>query len=139
MKRLVDERGYFGPYGGAFIPEMLYPNVLELQEKYEEILFSDSFTEEYKALLKDYAGRPTPLFHAKNLSSIYGCHVLLKREDLAHTGSHKINNTLGQILIARHLGKEKNYCRNRGRSAWGGHCHRLCSAWIGLYCFYGCP
>ena len=132
MKRLVDERGYFGPYGGAFIPEMLYPNVLELQEKYEEILFSDSFTKEYKALLKDYAGRPTPLFHAKNLSSIYGCHVLLKREDLAHTGSHKINNTLGQILIARQLGK-KRIIAETGAGQHGVATATVC-ALLGLDC-----
>jgi tryptophan synthase beta chain len=132
MKRLVDERGFFGPYGGAFIPEMLYPNVLELQEKYEEIMFSDSFKEEYKALLKDYAGRPTPLFHAKNLSSIYGCNVLLKREDLAHTGSHKINNTLGQILIARHLGK-KRIIAETGAGQHGVATATVC-ALLGLDC-----
>ena len=132
MKRLVDERGYFGPYGGAFIPEMLYPNVLELQEKYEEILFSDSFKEEYKALLMDYAGRPTPLFHAKNLSSIYRCNVLLKREDLAHTGSHKINNTLGQILIARHLGK-KRIIAETGAGQHGVATATVC-ALLGLDC-----
>jgi tryptophan synthase beta chain len=99
--------GYFGEFGGAYVPEMLYPNVKELQEKYLEISESPDFKAELDLLLRDFAGRPTPLFEAKRLSERYGCQVLLKREDLLHTGAHKINNTIGQILLARRLGKTR--------------------------------
>ena len=103
----VSESGFFGDFGGAYVPEMLYPNVRELQERYREITESEEFRREFHALLRDYAGRATPLFHAKRLSELYGCEVLLKREDLLHTGSHKINNTIGQILLARTLNKRR--------------------------------
>jgi tryptophan synthase beta chain len=102
-----DENGYFGQYGGAFIPELLYPNVKELADNYIQIIESEEFQTEYKALLKDYVGRPTPLYFAKRLSEKYGAHIYLKREDLNHTGAHKVNNTVGQILIAKKLGKTK--------------------------------
>ncbi|ARV06442.1 tryptophan synthase subunit beta [Polaribacter sp. SA4-10] len=102
-----DENGYFGQFGGAFIPELLYPNVKELADNYIQIIESEEFQTEYKSLLKDYVGRPTPLYLAKRLSEKYGAHVYLKREDLCHTGAHKINNTVGQILIAKKLGKTK--------------------------------
>ena len=107
MKLAVSERGFFGEFGGAYIPEMLYPNVRELQERYLEISQEPDFQIELDQLLRDFAGRPTPLFRAQRLSKEYGCEVLLKREDLLHTGSHKINNTLGQILIARRLRKTR--------------------------------
>lgn len=107
MKYSVDERGYYGQYGGAFIPEMLYPNVEELRQKYLTIINSDSFQKEFKDLLKNYVGRPSPLYHAKRLSEKYRTNIYLKREDLNHTGAHKINNTVGQILIAKHLGKTR--------------------------------
>lgn len=107
MKLAVSERGFFGEFGGAYIPEMLYPNVRELQERYLEISQEPDFQIELDQLLRDFAGRPTPLFRAQRLSKEYGCEVLLKREDLLHTGSHKINNTLGQILIARRLHKTR--------------------------------
>jgi tryptophan synthase beta chain len=103
----VSASGFFGDFGGAYVPEMLYPNVRELQERYREITESPEFKEELGALLRDYAGRATPLFRARRLSELYSCEILLKREDLLHTGSHKINNTLGQILLARRLGKQR--------------------------------
>lgn len=103
----VNEKGYYGPFGGAYIPEMLYPNVEELQEKYMEIMQEESFQHEFQELLKDYVGRPSPLYLAKRLSARYGANIFLKREDLNHTGAHKINNTIGQILLAERLGKKR--------------------------------
>ncbi len=103
----VDERGYYGNYGGAYIPEMLYPNVEELRENYLKIINEEGFQKEFHALLKNYVGRPTPLYHAKRLSEKYKTTIYLKREDLCHTGAHKVNNTIGQILLAKRLGKEK--------------------------------
>lgn len=103
----VDERGYYGNFGGAFIPEMLYPNIEELKNNYLSIIYEDNFQEEFNKLLKDYVGRPTPLFLAERLSEKYNAEIYLKREDLCHTGAHKINNTIGQILLAKKLGKQK--------------------------------
>ncbi|MFQ3579776.1 MAG: tryptophan synthase subunit beta [Bacteroidales bacterium] len=103
----ADNRGYYGEFGGAYIPEMLYPNIEELQSKYLEILESDQFKKEYKKLLKDYVGRPSPLTYAERLSNLYQTNIYLKREDLNHTGAHKINNTIGQILMAKALGKKR--------------------------------
>ena len=102
-----DENGYFGQFGGAFIPELLHPNVKELADNYIQIIESEAFQTEYKSLLKDFVGRPTPLYLAKRLSEKYGATIYLKREDLNHTGAHKVNNTVGQILIAKKLGKTK--------------------------------
>lgn len=102
-----DARGYYGRFGGAYIPEMLHRNVEELQKRYLEILEDESFQKEFRGLLKDYAGRPTPLYLAKRLSAQYGVTIFLKREDLCHTGAHKINNTIGQILVAERLGKKR--------------------------------
>lgn len=102
-----DEHGYYGEFGGAFIPEMLYPNVKELQENYLEIIASEAFQTEFRGLLKNYVGRETPLYLAKNLSEKYGAKIYLKREDLNHTGAHKINNALGQALLAKRLGKKR--------------------------------
>lgn len=106
-KYTVDERGYYGKFGGAYIPEMLYPNVEELRQNYLSIMHEDSFQQEFKALLKDYVGRPTPLYLAQRLSDKHGAQIYLKREDLCHTGAHKVNNTIGQIIMAKRLGKEK--------------------------------
>ncbi len=103
----VNKLGYYGDFGGAFIPEMLYANVEELRTRYLGILESESFRREFMALLRDYAGRPTPLYPAARLSERYGTRIFLKREDLNHTGSHKINNTIGQILMAGLLGKKR--------------------------------
>ncbi len=103
----INEKGYYGEFGGAFIPEMLYPNVDNLQKSYKEIMYQPDFQEEMKQLLKDYVGRPSPLYFAKRLSEKYKTQIYLKREDLNHTGSHKINNTIGQILLAKKLGKKR--------------------------------
>lgn len=102
-----DIHGYYGEFGGAFVPEMLYPNVEELQNQYISIIESEEFRAEFRALLKDYVGRPTPLYFAKNLSKKYHTQIYLKREDLNHTGAHKINNALGQALLAKRLGKRR--------------------------------
>ena len=102
-----DENGYYGEFGGAFIPEMLYPNVAELKEQYLQIIESAEFQEEFQNLLKNYVGRATPLYFAKNLSEEYQTQIYLKREDLNHTGAHKINNALGQALLAKKLGKHR--------------------------------
>jgi tryptophan synthase beta chain len=107
MNYTVNEYGYYGNFGGAFIPEMLYPNVHTLQENYLKIMYDDNFQKEFRALLTDYVGRPTPLFLAERLSAKYGATIYLKREDLCHTGAHKINNTIGQILLAEKLGKKR--------------------------------
>ncbi len=106
-KYQVDANGFYGEFGGAFIPEMLYPNIEELRQEYRQILSSESFQKEYQQLLRDYVGRPTPLYFASRLSEHYGARIYLKREDLCHTGAHKVNNTVGQILLARHLGKSR--------------------------------
>jgi len=103
----VNEEGFYGEYGGAFVPEMLYPNVLELKNNYLNIIQSTDFQEELNQLLQDYVGRPTPLYLAKRLSEHYGAEIYLKREDLCHTGAHKINNALGQILLAKKLNKTR--------------------------------
>lgn len=103
----VNEKGYYGEFGGAFIPEMLYPNVEELRQNYLKITAEPDFQKEFDALLKEYVGRPTPLFFANNLSKKYNTKIYLKREDLCHTGAHKINNTIGQILLAKRLGKTR--------------------------------
>ena len=97
----VNEDGYYGTFGGAFIPEMLYPNVEELRSKYLSIIQSDSFQKDFAHLLKTYVGRPTPLYFATRLSEKYRAKIYLKREDLCHTGAHKVNNTIGQILMAK--------------------------------------
>ena len=103
----VDERGFYGEFGGAYVPEILYKCVHDLQEAYLPIIESPQFKEAYHALLKDYVGRPSPLYFAKRMSEHYGCQLYLKREDLNHTGAHKINNTIGQILLAKQMGKTR--------------------------------
>jgi tryptophan synthase beta chain len=102
-----DEHGYYGNFGGAFIPEMLYHNIEELEQAFRTIIKEESFKTEYKQLLEDYVGRPTPLYFAKRLSERYQTNIFLKREDLCHTGAHKINNTIGQVLLAERLGKKR--------------------------------
>lgn len=104
---LIDTHGYYGEFGGAFVPELLYKNLEELENCYLQIMRSEEFKLEYNSLLRDYVGRPTPLYLARNLSKKYGAKIYLKREDLNHTGAHKINNTVGQILIAKKLGKSR--------------------------------
>ncbi len=107
MSYQVNEKGYYGDFGGAFIPEMLYPNVEELRSRYLQIMQEEDFQKEFRQLLKDYVGRPTPLYYAKRFSEKFGTKVYLKREDLCHTGAHKVNNTIGQILMAKRLGKNR--------------------------------
>lgn len=107
MRFKVDEDGFYGEYGGAYIPEMMYPNIKELRENYLKILNDVDFKKEFRLLLRDYAGRPSPLFYANRLSEYHKTRIYLKREDLNHTGAHKINNTIGQILIAKRLGKAR--------------------------------
>ncbi|MFI3317304.1 MAG: tryptophan synthase subunit beta [Rikenellaceae bacterium] len=103
----VDSNGYYGQFGGAYIPEILHKVVTELQQKYLEVIGDEDFLAEYHSLLRDYVGRPSPLYFATRLSERYGCRIYLKREDLNHTGAHKINNTIGQILLARRMGKTR--------------------------------
>jgi tryptophan synthase beta chain len=103
----VDEKGFYGKFGGAYIPEMLYPNVEELRENWEAIVASPSYQEEFQQLLRDFVGRPTPLYFAGRLSETFGAKIYLKREDLCHTGAHKVNNTVGQIILAKKLGKKR--------------------------------
>ncbi|MCK0108934.1 tryptophan synthase subunit beta [Flavobacteriaceae bacterium S0825] len=107
MSYNVNEKGYYGEFGGAFIPEMLYPNVEELRQNYLKVMAEPEFQKEFNQLLKDYVGRPSPLYFAKRLSEKYNTKIYLKREDLNHTGAHKINNTIGQILMAKRLGKNR--------------------------------
>ncbi|MEZ7947061.1 MAG: tryptophan synthase subunit beta [Macellibacteroides fermentans] len=104
---LVNEEGYYGEFGGAYIPEILHRCVEDLKNTYLKVLQSADFKQEFDALLRDYVGRPSPLYLANRLSARYGCRIYLKREDLNHTGAHKINNTIGQILLARRMGKTR--------------------------------
>ena len=103
----VNENGYYGEFGGAYIPEILHRCVEELKNAYREVLESEGFKQEFAALLRDYVGRPSPLYLAKRLSEKYGCKIYLKREDLNHTGAHKINNAIGQVLLAKRMGKRR--------------------------------
>ncbi|WP_027444374.1 tryptophan synthase subunit beta [Segatella baroniae] len=107
MGNQPDENGFYGSFGGAYVPEILYKCVTDLQQAYLPIIESESFKKEYHQLLKDYVGRPSPLYHARRMGEKYGCRLYLKREDLNHTGAHKINNTIGQILMARQMGKTR--------------------------------
>ncbi len=107
MKYTVDKKGFYGNYGGAFVPEMLFPNLDELEKNYNNIINDTDFQEDYNNLLKDYVGRPTPLYFAERMSEKYKSKIYFKREDLCHTGAHKINNTVGQILLAKRLGKKR--------------------------------
>lgn len=132
MNYNVDENGFYGKFGGAFIPEMLYPNVEELKQKYLQIMNEPSFQEEYHDLLKQYVGRPTPLYFAKRLSEQYKTKIYLKREDLCHTGAHKVNNTIGQILMAKRLGK-KRIIAETGAGQHGVATATVC-ALMGLEC-----
>jgi len=107
ISKKPNAQGYYGNFGGAYIPEMLHRNVEELRTKYLDIIYDDAFQKEFRGLLKDYAGRPTPLYLAERLSKQFNTTIYLKREDLCHTGAHKVNNTIGQILLAQRLGKKR--------------------------------
>ena len=104
----VDEKGFYGKFGGAYIPEMLHPNIEELRENYEAIVATKEFQDEFQSLLRDFVGRPTPLYFAERMSEKYGAKIYFKREDLCHTGAHKVNNTVGQIILAKKLGKNES-------------------------------
>jgi len=132
MSYNVNEKGYYGQFGGAYIPEMLYPNVEELRQNYLDITATPDFKEEFNQLLKDYVGRPSPLYFAKRLSEKYNTKVYLKREDLNHTGAHKVNNTIGQILVAKKLGK-KRIIAETGAGQHGVATATVC-ALMGLEC-----
>jgi len=132
VSKSPSEKGYYGNFGGAYIPEMLFPNVEELENSYLQIINSEDFQKEYWQLLKDYVGRPSPLYFAKRLSEKYNTNIYLKREDLNHTGSHKINNTIGQILLAKHLGK-KRIIAETGAGQHGVATATVC-ALMGLEC-----
>ena len=107
MNYQPDQDGYYGEYGGSYVPEILYKTVENLKEAYLPIIESEEFKQEFHLLLRDYVGRPSPLYYARRMSERYGCQLYLKREDLNHTGAHKINNSLGQILIAKKMGKTR--------------------------------
>ena len=128
----INENGFYGEFGGAFVPEMLYPNVEALRQQYLTITNEPSFQDEFKALLRDYVGRPTPLYYAERLSKQFGTKIYLKREDLCHTGAHKINNTIGQILLAKRLGKTRIIAET-GAGQHGVATATVC-ALIGLHC-----
>ncbi|MAZ28104.1 MAG: tryptophan synthase subunit beta [Cytophagaceae bacterium] len=132
MNYNVDEKGYYGDFGGAYIPEMLYPNVEELRQNYLRIMQETDFQKEFQELLREYVGRPTPLYFAKRFSEKYGIKVYLKREDLCHTGAHKVNNTIGQILMAQKLGK-KRIIAETGAGQHGVATATVC-ALMGLEC-----
>jgi tryptophan synthase beta chain len=127
-----NEHGYYGDFGGAFIPEMLFANVAQLKGQYLQIMDDPNFKEEVNDLLKNYVGRPTPLFLAKRLSEQYGTTIYLKREDLCHTGAHKINNTIGQIILAQKLGKTRIIAETRC-----GNSNCVCIKRYGVYCLHG--
>ncbi len=127
-----NKNGYYGKFGGAYIPEMLYPNVKNLKDNYIKIINSDAFQKDFKSLLKDYVGRPSPLYFAERLSKKYDTNIYLKREDLNHTGAHKINNTIGQILLAQELGK-KRIIAETGAGQHGVATATVC-ALMGLEC-----
>lgn len=132
MSYLVDEKGFYGDFGGAFIPEMLHANIEELRNHYMEIIYDPDFQDEMQDLLKNYVGRPSPLYFAKRLSKHFGTNIYLKREDLNHTGAHKINNTIGQILLAQKLGK-KRIIAETGAGQHGVATATVC-ALMGLEC-----
>jgi tryptophan synthase beta chain len=138
-----DGLGRFGQFGGKYVPETLMPALLELEQAFYQYRDEAEFKAELDGLLRDYVGRASPLYFAERLTAHYrrpdgsGPDIYLKREDLNHTGAHKINNALGQVLLAKRMGKPAGDCRNRGRSAWGGHRHCVCPVWPRLRDLYG--
>lgn len=133
----VNSEGYYGEFGGAYVPEILHRCVEELQKSYLEVIESESFKREYDELLRNYVGRPSPLYRANRLSEKYGCKIYLKREDLNHTGAHKINNTIGQILLARRMGKTRIIAETGARATWRRHSDGMCPYEYGMYRIHG--
>lgn len=127
---------YYGEFGGQYVSESLMNTLNELDRAYEEAIQDSGFWREFHYYMKEYVGRETPLYFAEKFSEKYGTKVYLKREDLNHTGAHKINNVIGQILLAKRMGK-KGHCRNRRRAAWRGNRNRRCSVWDGVPGLYG--
>src|SRR5690606_10691335 len=128
----INDKGFYGDFGGAYIPELLHSNIEELLQNYRTVLNDDKFKEDLKVLLRDYVGRPSPLYYSNRLSQKYGAQIYLKREDLNHTGAHKINNTIGQILLAKHLNK-KRIIAETGAGQHGVATATVC-ALLGLPC-----
>lgn len=137
MSFLVNQDGYYGEFGGAYVPEILHKCVEELQNTYLKVLQSEDFKQEFDQLLRDYVGRPSPLYYARRLSEKYGCKLYLKREDLNHTGAHKINNTIGQILLARRMGKHRIIAETGAGHTRRSYCHRMCPDEHGMYRLHG--
>ena len=130
FKTYPNKEGFFNEYGGAFIPPMLEEEMQKITDAYYAISKSHSFISELRSIRKHYQGRPTPVYYCNRLSEKYGGRIYLKREDLNHTGAHKLNHCMGEALLAKHLGKKK--CRNRGRSTWSRLGHGRCLFWIGV-------
>lgn len=128
----VNQEGYYGEFGGAYVPEILHGCITELQNAYRQVLDDPSFKEEFALLLRDYVGRPSPLYLARRLSERYGCKIYLKREDLNHTGAHKINNAIGQALLAKRMGKRRIIAET-GAGQHGVAVATVCSL-LGLEC-----
>lgn len=139
MSYHVNENGYYGEFGGAYIPEMLYPNVEELKQRYLEIMAAPEFQEEFNQLLKDYVGRPSPLYYATRLSEKYQTNIYLKREDLNHTGAHKVNNTIGQILMAKRLGKKQVSSPKQGLVSMESRPQQYVHLWVWSVSFIWVP
>ena len=130
---LPDAKGRFGPYGGSYVPETLYHPLRELNDAYLEAKSDPSFKQELDQLLREFAGRPTELYFAERLTQeIGGAKIYLKREDLLHTGAHKINNALGQALLAKRMGKKRIIAETGAWTAWDRHRIRLCKIWLGV-------
>jgi len=130
-----DEMGHFGKYGGRFVPETLMPALEKLRLDYEAVRFDTDFWSEVDYYYKNYVGRPSALYFAANISKELGAKIYLKREDLNHTGAHKINHCVAQTILAKRLGRKKkkeNHSRDRCRTAWCGYCYSSCTAWAGV-------
>jgi hypothetical protein len=139
LKDLPNADGFFGDYGGKFVPETLMFALKELEETYEQLKSEPDFLKQIDQDLCDFVGRPSPLYFADRLTKHYdGPNIWLKREDLNHTGAHKINNTVGQILLAKAMGKKTYYCRNWGWSTWRSHCNSSSKAGFRMPYLYGC-
>ena len=134
-----DEAGRFGIHGGRFVAETLMPLILNVEKAYKEASADKSFQREMYYYQKHYIGRPSPLYFAERMTAHFGgAKLYLKRDELNHTGAHKINNVLGQALLAKRMGKTKNHCRNRRWPAWRCHCNSLCAFQYGMRSLYGC-
>ena len=138
LKHLPNEKGYFGSFGGRYVSETLMPLILEVEKEYDKIKSDNNFKKELDHYMKTYVGRPSPLFFAKRITEdLSGPKVYFKRDELNHTGAHKINNCMGQILLAKRMGKKKDNCRDWSRTTRCSNCNRLCIIWLTMHCLYG--